>query len=156
MENREDWEEFRDGILEDLAPLGSLELALAERVALLSWRLHRVTRYETETIALSQESVVEDLRDRRRYESGARGPDHPEDVLEAPKEARRTERVLKRFADYPDEKKLSGPDADAILWAVAQRVEEETDLEEIEPPECRSGPGSTGTPPNGTAGAWGW
>src|SRR5215211_2152554 len=55
VEKKEDWEEYRDGILEDLAPLGSLELALAERVALLSWRLHRVTRYETETIARSQE-----------------------------------------------------------------------------------------------------
>jgi hypothetical protein len=55
-------------------------------------------------------------------------------VLAAPKEARRTERVLKSFSDYPDAKKLSGPDADAILWAVAQRVEEETDLEEIELP----------------------
>ena len=50
----------------------------------------------------------------------------------APKEARRTERVLKKFPDYPDEKKLSGPDASAVLWAVVQRVEEETDLEEVE------------------------
>ena len=38
VEKAEDWEEFRDGMLEDLAPLGSLELALAERVTLLSWR----------------------------------------------------------------------------------------------------------------------
>ena len=134
VEKPEDWEEYRDGILEDLAPLGSLELALAERVATLAWRLHRVTRYETETIARSQESVEEDLASRRRYDSHARGATHPEDVLAAPKEARRTERVLKSFSDYPDAKKLSGPDADAILWAVAQRVEEETDLEEIELP----------------------
>ncbi len=134
VEKPEDWEEYREGILEDLAPRGSLELALAERVALLSCRLHRVTRYETETIARSQESVVEDLRDRRRFETGARGPIHPEDVLAAPKEARRTERVLKKFPNYPDEKQLSGPDADAVLWAVAGRVDEETDLEELELP----------------------
>src|SRR5918998_4234993 len=120
VEKKEDWEEFRDGILEDLAPLGSLELALAERVALLSWRLHRVTRYETETIARSQERVVEDLRDRRRFDSHARGPIHPEDALAAPKEARRTERLLKNFANYPDERKLSGSDAGAVLWAVAE------------------------------------
>jgi hypothetical protein len=134
VEKPEDWEEYRDGMLEDLAPLGSLELALAERVALLSWRLHRVTRYETETIARSQESVVEDLRDRRRFDSHARGPIHPEDALSAPKEARRTERLLKKFPDYPDEKKLSGPDADAVLWAVAGRVDEVTDLEELDLP----------------------
>jgi hypothetical protein len=137
LEKPEDWEEYRDGMLEDLAPLGSLELALAERVTLLSCRLHRVTRYETETIALSQERVVEDLRDRRSsgfgYGHSSRGPAHPDDALAAPKKARRTERLLKKFADYPDEKKLSGPDASAVLWAVAEWVEE-TDLEELELP----------------------
>jgi hypothetical protein len=138
VEKPEDWEEYRDGMLEDLAPLGSLELALAERVALLSWRLHRVTRYETEAIARSQERVVEDLRDRRSsgfsYRYASRGPAHPEDALAAPKEARRTERLLKKFPDYPDDRKLSGPDANAVLWTVAERVEDEVDLEEIELP----------------------
>ncbi len=134
VEKPEDWQEYQDGMLADLAPAGPLELALAERVAVLAWRLHRVTRYETETIARSQESVEEDLASRRRFDSHARGPIHPEDVLAAPKEARRTERVLKRFTDYPDEKKLSGPDADAVLWAIAGRVDEETDLEELELP----------------------
>ncbi len=152
VEKPEDWEEYRDGILEDLAPLGSLEFSLAERVALLSWRLQRVTRYETETIALSQERVVEDLRDRRRFEPGARGPVHPEDVLAAPKEARRTERLLKRFPDYLDGKKLSGPDAASVLWAVVERVEEEADLEELELPGV---PGWAG--PYGDAAEWdGW
>lgn len=132
VEEPEDWEAHRIGILEDLAPSGHMEFTLAERVALLSWRLHRVTRYETETVALAQEKVVEDLRDRRRYESGVRvGTVHPEDALEAPKEARRTERLLKKFPDYPDDKKLSGVDADAIIWAVAGRVDEEADIEEL-------------------------
>jgi hypothetical protein len=134
VEKPEDWQEYRDGMLVDLAPAGPLELVLAERVAVLAWRLHRVTRYETETIARSQESVEEDLASRRRFDSHARGPIHPEDVLAAPKEARRTERVLKKLPDLPDEKRLSGPDADAVLWAVAGRVDEETDLEELELP----------------------
>ena len=55
VEEKADWEEHRDGILESLQPEGHVEAVLAERVALLSWRLHRVTRYETETIALSHE-----------------------------------------------------------------------------------------------------
>ena len=55
LEKAEDWEEHRDGVLKSLSPEGHLELVLAERVAVLSWRLHRVTRYEQETIALSQE-----------------------------------------------------------------------------------------------------
>src|SRR5918993_2693621 len=57
VERNEDWEEHRDGILDSLQPEGHLELVLAERVALLSWRLHRVIRYETESIALYQEKA---------------------------------------------------------------------------------------------------
>ena len=59
VEKREDWEEHRGGILESLQPQGHLELVLAERAALLSWRLNRVTRYETETISLSQQKLDE-------------------------------------------------------------------------------------------------
>ena len=55
LEKAEDWEEHRDGVLESLSPEGQSELVLAERVALLSWRLHRVTCFETESIALYQE-----------------------------------------------------------------------------------------------------
>src|SRR5918992_5534448 len=61
VEKAEEWEEHRDGVLESLSPVGHLETVLAERVALLSWRLHRVIRYETETIALSQEKLEDDL-----------------------------------------------------------------------------------------------
>jgi len=53
VEKEEDWEEHRDGVFESLQPEGHLETVLAEKVALLSWRLNRVTRYETETITLS-------------------------------------------------------------------------------------------------------
>jgi hypothetical protein len=56
VEKKEDWENHRDGVLESLSPEGHLELVLAERVALLSWRLNRVTRYETETISLPAET----------------------------------------------------------------------------------------------------
>jgi hypothetical protein len=66
LEKVEDWEEHRDGVPESLSPEGHLELVLAERVAVLSWRLHRVTRYEQETIALSQEKIKEDLLKERQ------------------------------------------------------------------------------------------
>src|SRR5918992_6121103 len=69
LEKAEDWEAHRDGVLESLSPEGHLELVLAERVALLSWRLHRVTRFEQETIALLQEKVEEDLMKRQRFDS---------------------------------------------------------------------------------------
>ncbi len=55
VEKKEDWETHLSGVLPNLTPEGHLETVLAERVALLSWRLHRVTRFEIESIALYQE-----------------------------------------------------------------------------------------------------
>jgi hypothetical protein len=46
-EKNEDWEAHRLGIIESSAPCGPLEVELAERVALLTWRLRRVVRFET-------------------------------------------------------------------------------------------------------------
>src|SRR5215204_4743985 len=80
VEKAEEWEEHREGILESLQPEGHLELVLAERVALLSWRLNRVTRYETESIALYQERMEDDLARERRFGSGVLGTHHPEEV----------------------------------------------------------------------------
>src|SRR5919206_4738626 len=80
MEKQEDWEEHRDGVLDSLSPQGHLELVLAERVALLSWRLHRVTRYETESIALFREEAEDDLADKRRFSSRVLGVVHPQNV----------------------------------------------------------------------------
>src|SRR3954469_19063121 len=95
VEKQEDWEEHRDGMLDSLSPEGHLELVLAERVALLSWRLHRVTRYETESIALFQEKAEDDLADKRRFSSSMLGADHPKDVRENLKAARSEYRLLK-------------------------------------------------------------
>ena len=39
VEKKEDWEDHRGGVLESLSPEEHLEMVLAERVALLSWRL---------------------------------------------------------------------------------------------------------------------
>jgi hypothetical protein len=74
IEKVEDWEEHRDGVLDSLQPEGHLEEVLAERVALLSWRLHRVTRYETEAVALYQEKAEED---RPRGGASSRAPTTP-------------------------------------------------------------------------------
>jgi len=46
MESESEWRAHREGIVASLAPEGSLEDALAGRVALLLWRLNRVIRYE--------------------------------------------------------------------------------------------------------------
>src|SRR5262245_10622479 len=62
LERVEDWEDFRKGILESLASVGALEEALAERVALCSWRLQRVARYETAVTAVGLERIEEHFR----------------------------------------------------------------------------------------------
>src|SRR5215203_5560659 len=130
LEKVEDWEEHCSGVLESLSPEGHLENVLAERVALLSWRLHRVTRYERETIALSQERVEEDLARRRRFDFDVSVHNHPEDVRRAYESARNTQRLLKRLPTLPDDKRLSADDAKSILWAVWWQVDEEVELEE--------------------------
>jgi hypothetical protein len=132
VEKAEDWEEHRDGVLESLQPEDHLELVLAERVALLSWRLHRVIRYETESIALYQERVEDDLARQRRYESG---PDHPDAVRGNAKSDKDDHRLFKRFAKMEDEKVLSALDADVVIWGAmecADKVAEgEVDPEEL-------------------------
>jgi hypothetical protein len=117
VEKAEDWEDHRDGVLESLQPEGHLELVLAERVALLSWRLHRVIRFETESIALSQERVEDDLARERRFESG---PDHPETVLGNAKSDEQDYKLLKRFVKMKDDKRLSSIDADIIIWGAME------------------------------------
>jgi hypothetical protein len=56
-ERPEDWGAHREGIVRSLAPVGNLEEALADRVALCSWRLKRVADYETAVIAVGLEKL---------------------------------------------------------------------------------------------------
>ena len=134
LEKAEDWEAHRDGVLESLSPEGHLELVLAERVALLSWRLHRVTRFERETIALSQEKVEEDLMERQHLDPSISVAVHPQDVRMDHEEAKKTQRLLKKLPTLPGEKRLSTGEAGFVLRAVWNRVDEEAGLEELEIP----------------------
>src|SRR5918997_5053675 len=134
LEKAEDWEEHCDGMLESLSPEGHLELVLAEWVALLSWRLHRVTRYEQETITLSQENVEEDLMERQSLNPLISAAVHPQDVRMDHEEAKKTQRLLKKLFTLPGEKRLSTDEAAHVLSAVWNRVDEEAGLEKLEIP----------------------
>jgi hypothetical protein len=46
IERLDEWRGHRDSVIASLAPVGSLETKLAERVALVLWRLRRVIAYE--------------------------------------------------------------------------------------------------------------
>ena len=57
-EEPEEFERLRDGIVADLAPLGALQEALAQRIAGLLWRLDRVARLEAELFVHGQLSIA--------------------------------------------------------------------------------------------------
>ena len=142
LEKKEDWQEHRGGILENLAPVGRLEVTLAERIALLSWRLHRVTRYETEAIAISQESIEDDIHERDRFLSalGHKGFEstHPEDIRYEAKYYKQDHNALRRFPTLGPDRVLKGADASSVVWSVlveAQKAKgEEIDSENLDLP----------------------
>src|SRR5438874_5678895 len=74
VERLEDWQAHRQGLLDSLAPEGALELCLAERAAGALWRLHRVTRYVCDSVALSLERLEEYLLEYRRRRDSLRDP----------------------------------------------------------------------------------
>ena len=135
LEKQEDWEQHRSGILENLSPVGHLEVTLAERVALLSWRLHRVTRYETGAIAISQETIEDDIHDRDRFLSVMKHKGlestHPEDIRFEAKHYKQAHSVLKRFPSLEPDKILKGMDASSVVWGVLMEAKKAT-KEEID------------------------
>ncbi len=126
-------------MLESLSPEGHLELVLAERVALLSWRLHRVTRYERETIALSQEKVEDDLMENQSLNPFIPEAMHPQDVRTDNEDAKKTQQLLKKLTKLPGDKRLSTEEAGFVLRAVWNRVDEDAGLEELEIPGVPAG-----------------
>src|SRR5829696_6369442 len=143
LEKREDWESHLEGILENLSPVGHLEVTLAERIAVLSWRLHRVTRYETEAITLSQQKIEGDIHDRNRLLRSFRGESpyastHPVDMRFEAKHNRQIHSALKRFPAQDADKTLRGEDATSVVWGVLiaaqKQIEEEIDEERLELP----------------------
>jgi len=61
LERPEDWQDHYQAVLADLRPVGYVEEALAERVALLLWRLGRSARYEREASAVALENAENDV-----------------------------------------------------------------------------------------------
>jgi hypothetical protein len=112
-----------------------------ERVALLSWRLHRITRYESETIALSQKRVEGGIHRRARFlrsiEENPYAATHPEDVRFEAKYSRKTHNALKRFRSLKPTNTLKGEDASSVVWAVLM-VAQKTVEQKINVPLNRS------------------
>lgn len=66
VESQDDWERLREGLFEYWKPDGMMQAALVERIAALVWRLYRVVRFESESIAAYLKDVPRDWQMSRR------------------------------------------------------------------------------------------
>jgi hypothetical protein len=124
VETRDAWQSHLEGTLVSLQPSGHLETVLAERVALILWRMNRVARFEREITAVGQERVVDDLVEKRRLDYRSTGPNHPDEVRTRLRDARRSLGVIAAMYRRPDTEHMTGEEAEIVLTAVADRTEE--------------------------------
>ena len=124
VETRDAWQAHLDGTLASLQPSGHLETVLAERIALILWRMNRVARFEREITAVGQERVVDDLVEKRRLDYRSTGPNHPDEVRTQLRDARRSLGVIAAMYRRPDDDRMTGEEAEIVLCAVADRTEE--------------------------------
>lgn len=124
VERQEQWDAHVAATVDALAPATYLERALAERAALLLWRLGRVTRYEVHEASGAIAAVPDDVAERRRERmTGLYGRrEHvPVTVEQARDDAdamRGVLSIMKRFAAAAPADRV--PDDDAVeiahLW----------------------------------------
>ena len=118
------WEAFREAMVADLAPVGVLETELADRVALLSWRLRRVSTIEAGAITRNSDKAARKSQGEPDGDDGEPA-DTPKRVAEAVERLQRWEavtgaaerlvRVLDALADAPPPDPFAGGDAVFLL-----------------------------------------
>jgi hypothetical protein len=130
LERRSDWERHRKALLDALEPLGALEESLADRVALLLWRLDRVARYEREAIVQGQESGRAGLLESARF-AVRLDPRRllPEDVPSFAEDARLNSHLLDRLPDLAEDELLEGERAAGVLYFAEKALD--LDLESL-------------------------
>jgi hypothetical protein len=105
VEKEEDWREHLARTLESLAPAGHMETVLAERLALLLWRLDRVARFEAESLSIGLEKISdgsEEVDEAERYQS--------------------LQQWFERFPDTADDDAVSGADASWLVGVPAEQA----------------------------------
>jgi hypothetical protein len=174
LEWNEDWETHRAGIRNSLAPEGTLEEALAERVALCFWRLNRVHRYETAITSLGLERIEDQLRPRKPVlKFNFPGLESEEEDLETlePEVAlgkilkelnekeetvelwKGTRRLLEQLAGLPDDAPVSGDDAYGVFEDLLGALPDEGEGADHEDPDFLI---SVGVPEDELDDAYGW
>lgn len=115
VEKIEEWKKYLAEILSALSPVGRLEIVLAERLALLSWRMNRVVRYEQAIILALQEKIADDLADEYTFMSKLHCQ-HPNDVLEIYKQTQYQCYVLENFLSLTKDKLIDNLEAALIVY----------------------------------------
>lgn len=142
------WEEYRDAVVSDLAPVGILETELADRVALLAWRLRRVAAFEAGVVARASDRAARRARGEETDEPAdtfslfgrTRRPTHP--LVEARERVEHAERavadgerlapLLARLSAAPDGERVGGADALFTLSELAAYLPEPDDDDDDE------------------------
>jgi hypothetical protein len=143
LERAEDWEAHRDGVVRGLAPVGLLEARLAERAALLLWRLDRVARYETAVIVVGLDEAGDESA--RPLDMTPDAEAEAERLKKAPEElaskrnflanTRAGIRALKRLPGLADEAPFDAGEAFTILELAADALPESTPCPWVEDAE---------------------
>ena len=96
-EDTDAFERLREGVIADLDPAGALQEALAQRIAVLLWRLDRAARLEAELFVHGQLAMLRSRAD-QALDPGAR----LRRLAELPGESTEAREKLKQFRDQID------------------------------------------------------
>jgi hypothetical protein len=120
LESRKAWERHRNGVLESTAPVGYLEKLLTIRLAVVSWKMWRVARYEAEVAGAAVAAAEIDLAG--RAEDGLCKPSDPAGARAKAETASLIVEILKNLATMTDGEKLDKYLAAATVWALWQEL----------------------------------
>lgn len=122
VESPEAWEDHLTDVVQSLAPIGYIENLLAERIALIAWRLQRVVHYEVEVTAaaaataeIEMEAQAEDAK-----------PGDPGEYREKAEIASYMIEMLEVLPKLPTDEKLDSRPASRALWALWEELPEGT------------------------------
>jgi hypothetical protein len=116
IESRKAWEKHRDGVFESIAPVGYLMKLLTNRLAVQSWRICRVVRYEAEVAAAAIVTAETDLEGRSELEFGR--PSDPAEARAKGETAALIVELLKTLGNMTDGERLDTQLAVVTLWAL--------------------------------------
>jgi hypothetical protein len=122
IESAEEWQTHLDETIASIAPVGRLETMLAERVALLSWRMLRVARYERDSVVAWIDRIDDDIA-RKWAENDQRNHSSPSAAITGYQESLKDLDLITRFIDMADDAPIFGEEAFSLLYNIAGTID---------------------------------